>query len=227
MKKESEWHHLSRKQWDESATSWDEHSVARWDKGSRKDIIPFIEKHVPKGSYIADIGCGSGYSTYKLLQAGYEVIGTDISEEMIRIAKEKVGTKIPFIRADICQLNPIKDEQLDALMVINVIEWTEIPVTALNELKRTLKPGGLLCIGILGPTAGPRNHNYLRIYGEKVIMNSMLPWEFSKMALETGWSLVDGFGVYKQEVMEKEIAKYSTLLKQSLSFMWVFMLKKE
>jgi len=226
MKKLSEWNELSRRQWDKSAKSWDEHSVSRWDKGSRKDIIPFIEKHVSKNSRIADIGCGSGYGSYKLLRAGYNVIGTDISDEMIRIAKEKIGTEIPFVHADISNLDSIEDGQLDAAMVINVIEWTEIPFVALEELKRVLKSEGQLCIGILGPTAGPRNHQFDRVYGEKVLMNTMMPWEFSKMALQSGWSLVDEFGVYKKEVNKKEIETYSTLLKQAMSFMWVFMLKK-
>lgn len=225
MRQQSDWNTTSRKQWDKNASSWDERSVQMWENGSRKDIIPFFKKYLPTGSRIADIGCGSGYSTFKLRNEGYDVIGTDISVEMINIAKEKLGNKVPFFQADICNLTPIKNNELDGALVINVIEWTEVPIIALRELKRSIKRDGLLCIGILGPTAGPRTYSYRRVYGENVIMNTMMPWEFLQMAQENGWELVDDLGVNKKGVNELQIKALSFTLKQALSFMWVFMLK--
>src|SRR5690625_6839394 len=105
-------------------------------------------EHLSTNSRVADIDCGSGYSSFKLFKEGYDVIATDISDEMIYIAKEKIGNEVPFYQADICNLTPIKNSELDGALVINVIEWTETPIIALRELKRTIKPGGLLCIGI-------------------------------------------------------------------------------
>src|SRR5690625_4756645 len=115
---------------------------------------------------------------------------------MIYIAKEKIRNEVPFYQADICNLTAIKNGELDGALVVNVIEWTETPIIALRELKRVIKPGGMLCIGILGPTAGPRAYSYRRLYGEKVIMNTMMPWEFLQMDRDNDCEIVDVYVDY-------------------------------
>src|SRR5690625_2293365 len=121
---------------------------------------------------------------------------------------------------------PLENSTADGILAINVLEWTETPFTGLSELKRILVTNGLLCIGILGPTAGPRANSYPRVYGEKVILNTMMPWEFSQLAAENGFKLIDHFGVFKKEVNKQEISHLPLKLQQALSFMWVFLMKK-
>ena len=41
------------------------------------------------GGLVIDVGCGSGRLASRLLDAGYEVLGIDISEPMVRIARER------------------------------------------------------------------------------------------------------------------------------------------
>lgn len=53
----------------------------------------------------------------------------------------------------------------------------------------------------------------------------MMPWEFEQLAKEQGFKVVDGIGVYKRGVNEKMLGQLSTELQQSLTFLWVFMLK--
>ena len=221
-----DWHQEAKERWDERADFWNQSSQQMWEQGSRKTIIPFISTHIPKGAYLADLGCGDGYGSIKLNQAGYRVIGIDLSREMIEKAKTKERNEhVSFKQGDLTNL-PFSNETFSGLMAINSIEWTEQPLIALNEMKRVLKTGHLLCIGILGPTAAPRSNSYRRLYGEEVICNTMMPWEFEQLATENGWEVVDGCGVYKRGVREEMIAHYPTELKQSLSFMWLFMLRK-
>ncbi|MFD1019241.1 class I SAM-dependent methyltransferase [Thalassobacillus hwangdonensis] len=221
-----QWHREAERKWDERADFWNQKSKAMWDEGSRKTIIPFLEKHVANGSSVADIGCGDGYGSYKLYKDGYHVTGVDISTEMVELAKKRLENEsMTFIQGDFVDL-PFEAESFDAVMAINCIEWTEVPVQALNEVKRVLKPGGKLCIGILGPTAMPRTNSYRRVFGEEVICNTMMPWEFASMAEETGWRIVDGHGVYKREVTEQHLEDLPEELKQALTFMWVFILEK-
>ncbi len=52
-----------------------------------RDLPEMISKHV-KGKNALDFGCGTGRSTRFLKRHGYEVLGTDISSNMIRKAKE-------------------------------------------------------------------------------------------------------------------------------------------
>ncbi len=65
-----------------------------------------------------------------------------------------------------------------------------------------------------------------RLYGENVVCNTMMPWEFEKLAKEQGFQVVDGMGVYKRGVNEKMLEQLSVELRQALTFLWVFMLKK-
>ncbi|WP_026571404.1 class I SAM-dependent methyltransferase [Sediminibacillus terrae] len=222
-----DWHEEAGKQWDERASFWSQNSRNMWDTGSRKAIIPFLERYLPAGASVLDVGCGDGYGSYKLKQAGYEVTGTDLSEEMIEKAKHMAGEGITFLREDIIHLS-FGDESFDAVMGINVLEWTEYPLNALQELDRVLKSEGSVCIGLLGPTAGPRNNSFSRLYGNKVICNTMMPWELKRLVEEEiGWTTISGKGVYKKGVTEKTTAGLTEELQQALSFMWLFLFQKE
>ncbi|WP_099156514.1 class I SAM-dependent methyltransferase [Virgibacillus ndiopensis] len=221
-----DWQEEAKTQWNNRADFWNKRSVNMWDNGSRKDIIPFIEKHITKGSKIYDIGCGDGYGSYKLHRSGYDVLGVDLSAEMITRAKERLHSEeIMFLQGDINHL-PLEDASCDGIMSVNVLEWTESPIDALNELRRILKKNGFLCVGILGPTAGPRINSYPRLHGEKVICNTMMPWEFQQLTIENNFEYIDGFGVYKDGVNEKHYLDLPIELKQALTFMWVYMLRK-
>ncbi|NDI36895.1 class I SAM-dependent methyltransferase [Chengkuizengella sediminis] len=218
------WHEQAQHIWGQKANDWNESSQNMWEEGSRKTIIPFLKKYMTKGSYIADIGCGDGYGSYKLMRENYRVIGMDISREMIEIAnKRSIDDQLTFLQADAVKL-PFAKYTFDGVMSINCIEWTENPRETLLEFQRVLKPNGMLCIGILGPTAHPRQHSFSRLYGENVICNTMMPWEFGRLAQESGWEILDGHGVYKKGVKEELIKGLSSELKQSLTFMWVFIL---
>lgn len=220
------WGKEAKEQWDGRASFWNERSTAMWDKGSRKDIIPFINKHMKKGDKILDIGCGDGYGSFKLHQSGYDVTGMDISSEMINLAKERLhSNQISFLQGDVNHL-PFESNSFDGIMSINVLEWTEIPSKAVKELLRVVKNDGLICIGLLGPTAGPRANSYPRLHGEKAICNTMMPWEFQRLAVKEGLISVDGIGVYKDAVKEQHHKDLPLELKQALTFMWLFMLRK-
>jgi SAM-dependent methyltransferase len=52
-----------------------------------RDLPEIIERHV-HGRRALDFGCGTGRSTRFLRDLGFDVIGVDISENMLEIAKE-------------------------------------------------------------------------------------------------------------------------------------------
>lgn len=225
MKQAFDWHKAVEERWDSNVSFWNERSRNMWEQGSRSSIVPFVEKYVEKGEKIADIGCGDGYGSYKLNQAGFHVVGVDISPKMIEKAQEVEGEGLQFWVGDLSSL-PFDDDHLAGVVAINSIEWTERPQQALRELMRVIKPGGYLCLGLLGPTAGPRQNSYRRLYQEEVICNTMMPWEFEQLAKDMGWDVIDGHGVYKEEAKGFPVDSLPTQLKQALTFMWVFMLRK-
>ena len=54
--------------------------------------------HVPDGGTILDAGCGSGRDSKAFLDAGYEVVSFDASEEMCKRASEYVGQNVLNMR---------------------------------------------------------------------------------------------------------------------------------
>src|SRR5699024_8847099 len=220
------WHNQVEKTWNEMAEGWSSRSKNMWENGSRKDIIPFMKRIIPSGNVI-DIGCGDGYGTHLLKENGYDVLGVDLSEEMIALAREKkIHEDIPFQQGDICSL-PFQGNAFDGALIVNVIEWTEQPLQALHELRRILKPGGVICIGILGPTAGPRRHSYHRLYGEKVICNMVMPWEWHQLCEENGFTYVDSMTVPKKGMKSEDVSHFPLELEQALSFMAVSIFRKK
>lgn len=197
-----------------------------WEKGSRKDILPFFQQGLPTGKKICDLGCGDGYGSIKFAKAGYQVTGVDLSDAMIAIAKSCQHPNAQFLVGDLTAV-PLPDHSQDGVLAVNSIEWTESPLDVIREIDRILVPEGIACIGILGPTAGPRENAYPRLLGKKVIMNTMMPWEFEKLAAECGWIKWKEFHVPKREADKTVLSILPVHLKQAVSFMTVFLMKKE
>ncbi|MGV3464427.1 MAG: class I SAM-dependent methyltransferase, partial [Heyndrickxia sp.] len=145
------WELETKRSWDQYAESWHSKSKNMWLHGSRKDIVPFFTKYIPKG-LIADLGCGDGFGSFLLSENGYNVIGMDISENMVTLAKNFENNHLTFVQGSIVN-TPFEDGQFSGVMAINALEWIEKPLDALNEMKRILANGGYGCFGILGPTA--------------------------------------------------------------------------
>jgi ubiquinone/menaquinone biosynthesis C-methylase UbiE len=220
----SEWHTNAKSRWDTNADNWHSRSVEMWSTGSRKAIIPFFLKSVEKGMNVGDLGCGDGYGSYLLHQNGYNVTGMDFSEKMVEIAKHHEMKDLRFFQGDLIQL-PFNDNELGAVMAINSIEWTESPLQALTELERVVMKGGYICIGLLGPTAHPRDNAYPRLLGEEAICNTMMPWELERLAEDKGWKKIDEEWVYKKGVAESLTKSLTNELKQALTFMTLFMFR--
>lgn len=220
------WNENVKTSWNNKAAFWHANSVEMWERGSRKEIIPFFKEHMPTGKYIADIGCGDGYGSTLLRNEGYRVVGMDISEEMIRLANMNKDKNLDFVVGDV-QALPFKNEQFDGIIAINCLEWAESPIQALQDLHRVTKKSGFACVGILGPTAKPRENSYPRLIGEVAICNTMMPWEFERLAGENGWRKIAEKGVYKRGVSEGILGRLPNDLKQALTFMQLFMLQRK
>ena len=95
---------------------------------------------------VLDAGCGPAVLTKTLLDLGHRVTAVDVSEKMIEIAREIVGSgndRISFHLADVVDL-PFEDASFDMIFSRNVVWTLPEPVKALTEWRRLLKPGGRL-----------------------------------------------------------------------------------
>ena len=106
-----------------------------------------IQKYLPQRRLkILDVGCGSGFFTILLGKQGHEVLGTDLTPDMIEksreLAKEE-GVDCKFEIMDAENLD-LPDETFDVVISRN-LTWT-LPDAghAYEEWCRVLKKGGVL-----------------------------------------------------------------------------------
>ncbi|RMD85147.1 MAG: class I SAM-dependent methyltransferase [Candidatus Dadabacteria bacterium] len=89
---------------------------------------------------ILDLPCGTGRFTGSLAESGYEVVGADISLEMMRIARRKLGHVDGlhgYVRAD-AEMLPLRDGAFDCVMSIRFLFHLdpETRVRVLREMAR-------------------------------------------------------------------------------------------
>jgi arsenite methyltransferase len=111
--------------------------------------------NIPAGGTALDVGCGPGNVTASLARAGGPgalAVGLDLSEAMLaRAVRAEAGPQIGFLRADAQKL-PLRDETVDAVTSIAVLQLIPDPAAALAEMARVLRAGGRLAVMV--PTAG-------------------------------------------------------------------------
>ena len=99
------------------------------------------------GRTLLDVGCGTGEDVRALaarVAPTGRVVGVDRSEAMIRQAREaRAPTCAEFVVADAAAL-PFDDDTFDAARVERTLQHVEDPAGVLREMKRVVRPGGIL-----------------------------------------------------------------------------------
>ncbi|MEA4816848.1 MAG: methyltransferase domain-containing protein [Lachnospiraceae bacterium] len=95
---------------------------------------------------VAELGCGTGNITRLLSEMGYDMIGIDISEEMLSIAKRKEGSgKILYLLQDMreFELYGTVDSIISPMDSINYITDSDELVSVFKLVNNYLEPGGI------------------------------------------------------------------------------------
>jgi SAM-dependent methyltransferase len=87
---------------------------------------------------LLDVGCGTGVHTVTFAEAGWSVVGVDLSEEMLRLARAR---DLAVVKADAAAL-PLDDGSFDA--AVSIFTHTDVDdfAAVLRELARVLRPNG-------------------------------------------------------------------------------------
>ena len=107
-------------------------------------------KDIKKNTKVLDLGCGNGLIAMRVIKAGASYVGTDISQKLIKIAKNKFKEEIKkgwarFFVADAAKELPFEDNYFDRVFcfaVLHHIPSDELRLKLLGEVKRVLKNGG-------------------------------------------------------------------------------------
>jgi trans-aconitate methyltransferase len=135
-----------------------------------------------QGEHILDLGCGTGYLTHLIAQAGARVTGIDNSPAMIERARaaypdldfrEMSATDIHF------------DTPFDAVFSNAVLHWVQEKEMAVDNIYRALRPGGRLVLEM----GGKGNNEQILAATRKVLSwhghpanVAIQPWYFPSVA---------------------------------------------
>jgi SAM-dependent methyltransferase len=110
-------------------------------------IHPVMFRYLPPDGLVIDAGCGTAKWPIYLRAHGYHCLGLEISIEACQHARRE-DPAVPLILAD-TRSAPLHDACADALISLGVIEHDEAgPAAGLRELRRLLKPGGVLIVSV-------------------------------------------------------------------------------
>jgi ubiquinone biosynthesis O-methyltransferase len=134
----------------ESYDSWYDTKMGEFVDRVETDLAFRLFKIEP-GMRILDIGCGTGNFSIKLAKMGCRVIGIDVSDEMLEIAKEKalkLGLEVEFHNMNVYDLK-LKNEMFDGAFSMAAFEFIKEPKKAIDEIFRVVKKDGKILIGTI------------------------------------------------------------------------------
>ena len=144
---------VQRYGWDKAALSYE----TLWREQlepAQTHLLDFAD--LASGERVLDVACGTGLVTFRaasLVQPCGEVVGADISEQMIAVARDIARARgianTVFHRMDAEQL-ALDDASFDVAMCALGLMYVPHPEIALGEMHRILRPGGRVVCAVWG-----------------------------------------------------------------------------
>jgi SAM-dependent methyltransferase len=138
------------------------------------------------GASLLDVGAGTGRTFRALGSPGapQRLVGLEPSRSMLRLGRALVPEQVRWIQGWAVPL-PLASESFDAVVCLEVTEFTPHPRSTITELRRVLRPGGWLLISnrigwqaplILGRTVSRRRFpGFLSGLGFTEV--ELVPWQ--------------------------------------------------
>ena len=137
-----------------AADHFDAAPLAFWDRYGRRTVERL---DLAEGARVLDAGCGSGASAVPAAERvgpSGRVIGVDLAEGLLRLAKAKAdarGLRNAEFRCSDMSALPFEDGHFDAVVCVFAIFFVPNMEAQVAELWRLVRPGGRLAITTWGP----------------------------------------------------------------------------
>ncbi|MCL5795838.1 MAG: class I SAM-dependent methyltransferase [Patescibacteria group bacterium] len=163
---------------------------------------------LPKNAKILDVGCGAGVDAGFMESEGFEIIGIDLSKEMLNIARQKFP-QIDFRQQDIREIDfPLNsfDGILASCSLIHIPK-KDVP-SLLKKFHQILKKDGAIYIALQGGKSEEIFVNEPFKPYEKLFLNIISFDEIRNLLVETGFSIIKH---YEREPKSKGELNYTKL----------------
>jgi ubiquinone/menaquinone biosynthesis C-methylase UbiE len=138
-----------------------------------KEIIGKLLSDLPEGSLVLDLACGTGRITEFLLSEGYRVCGADISQEMLKVAQQRLGSfgELFSLRQTEAENLPFEEKFFDSATCIKLLGHVppQARVKILQEIRRVTKGPFIVAYYMSGPIANTKRRIRKFLTGNKAL----------------------------------------------------------
>lgn len=151
-----------------------------------KKVIVWFRKN--KIRDVLDLGCGAGRNLIPLAKKSFSLSGLDLAPAGFRFIKDslrKEKLKANLEVGSIYKKLPYSNSSFDAIISVQVLQHgTEKQILkAIEEMKRVLRPGGLIFITLCGRLSNGKVRLFLVKTAEKVAPNTYKPMQGNEKGL--------------------------------------------
>ena len=145
-------------------TIYDRNAAHWWDGSVRwlrvlQNLVParleYFDKAIDwRGKTVLDLGCGGGFMSEALARRGAKVTGIDPAAPAIAIAQRHAAEGNLAIRYLVAsgERLPLPDQSIDHVVCVDVLEHVGDLGRVLDEIRRVLRPGGMLAFDTINRT---------------------------------------------------------------------------
>ncbi|HEY3894931.1 MAG TPA: methyltransferase domain-containing protein [Pseudonocardiaceae bacterium] len=98
-----------------------------------------------QGDHVLDLAAGTGNVAIRAAARGARVTAADIAPRMVQLGRERTGSTVEWIEADVEEL-PVPADSVDVVLSAFGVIFAPRPDVALAQVRRVLKPGGRLAL---------------------------------------------------------------------------------
>ena len=130
-----------------------------------RQLVDLLAPRIPAQAQILDIGCGPGWirSILDDYKPGADITGVDIAQAM---CKQALTHQVKAVCASAESL-PFASDHFDVVVSSLCAQWLPNPRHFIDEIARTLKPGGVAAMATLGPKTLIELRDAFALFGEE------------------------------------------------------------